>query len=204
MAIDKTTPSEGGSGGKRGHSNMHYYGSNDEAKDNARKKRRLDSKSEIQAQLNNPSDEAVFNSDFDPYAAIQDIWTDAEVQNPNIDVRLAAIANYPVWKQSTYLILVSEGLISNGGTPALFYNDGCMVPAIAKAYEAIGAIQHAKWIRNLMSLFGEPYPMELDKINDLLAEIPEQPWDDSSDFYSNNKNQAKLDELLQSVYIEST
>lgn len=51
MAIDKTTPSESGSGGKRGHSNMHYYGSNDEAKDNARKKRRLDKKSELKIEL---------------------------------------------------------------------------------------------------------------------------------------------------------
>ncbi|MDF1809760.1 MAG: hypothetical protein P1U42_08700 [Phycisphaerales bacterium] len=44
MATDKSTPSESGYGGKRGHSNMHYHGTNDEAKDNARKKRRLDKK----------------------------------------------------------------------------------------------------------------------------------------------------------------
>ena len=57
MAIDKTTPSESGSGGKRGYSNMHYWGTNDEAKDNARKKRRLDTKSEIKDQLNEPAND---------------------------------------------------------------------------------------------------------------------------------------------------
>ena len=36
--------SEGGQGGKLGHSNMHYWGSNDEVKDDARKQRWKDGK----------------------------------------------------------------------------------------------------------------------------------------------------------------
>jgi len=37
-------PSEGGSGGKRGHSNMEHWGYTDEVKRAARKRRRLDSR----------------------------------------------------------------------------------------------------------------------------------------------------------------
>lgn len=40
-------PSEGGSGGKLGHSNMEHWGYNDEVKDAARKRRRLDTKKAI-------------------------------------------------------------------------------------------------------------------------------------------------------------
>lgn len=37
-------PAEGGSGGKRGHSNMEHWGYTDEVKDTARKRRRLEGK----------------------------------------------------------------------------------------------------------------------------------------------------------------
>ena len=38
----KTGPSEGGSGGKRGHRNMEHWGFTDEVKEFARRRRRLD------------------------------------------------------------------------------------------------------------------------------------------------------------------
>lgn len=50
------TPSEGGSGGKRGHSNMEHWGFTDEVKEHARKKRRIDSKEEIEEQLDTGDD----------------------------------------------------------------------------------------------------------------------------------------------------
>lgn len=50
------TPSEGGSGGKRGHSNMEHWGFTDEVKEHARKKRRLDSKDQIEEQLDTEDD----------------------------------------------------------------------------------------------------------------------------------------------------
>ncbi|MGJ8637294.1 MAG: hypothetical protein ACSHX5_10660 [Phycisphaerales bacterium] len=50
MGINKT-PSEGGSGGKRGHSNMEHWGYTEEVKEHARRKRRLDAKNEINNQL---------------------------------------------------------------------------------------------------------------------------------------------------------
>ena len=139
-------------------------------------------------------------SRFDPYAGIQDIWNDPDVYNLNIDIRLATIAKYPIWKQHTYLALLSEGLISNGGTPGLFCNDGCIAPSVAEAYEAIGAIEHAVWIRKLMALFGNPYPIDFDLINDLLVETPEQPWDESSAFFWKIKNQFLIDNLLEQVF----
>lgn len=201
VAIDKSNSSESGSGGKRGHSNMHYWGTNDEAKDNARKKRRLETKSEIKEQLNDPSEAtSVSNSRFDPYAAIQDILNDPEIYNLNTAIRLSTIAKYPAWKQNTYLVLMSQGLVMNGGTPGLFCNDGCMAPAVAKAYEAIGASEHAAWIRKLMALFGAPYPTDFDLINDLLVETPEQPWDTSSHFFFKNENQFEIDRLLENVF----
>ena len=170
---------------------MHYYGSNDEAKDNARKKRRLDTKSEIHDQT---------SSVFDPYAAIQDISDDKAVYALNTNDRLAAIAKYPQWKQHTHLVLLSEGLIMNGGTPALFYNDGCIAPSVAAAYKAIGAMKHAEWIQNLMILFGDPYPMDFNLINELIVDTPEKPWDDSSHFFFNNDNSLEIDRLLEQVF----
>lgn len=180
---------------------MHYYGSNDEAKENARKKRRLDTKPEIENQLDDTSKmSSSTNNHFDPYAAIQDILKDKSVYDLDMNDRLAAIAKYPSWKQHTYLVLLSEGLIMNGGTPALFYNDGCIAPSVATAYAAVGAMKHAAWIRNLMSLFGDTYPMDIDRINDLIIETPEQPWDTSSDFFFNFENSTEIDKLLEQVF----
>ena len=42
---------EGGQGGKLGHSNMHYWGTNDEAKDSSRKRRRKNSKRVIEEEV---------------------------------------------------------------------------------------------------------------------------------------------------------
>jgi hypothetical protein len=39
-------PSEGGAGGKRGHSNMEHWGETDEVKSASRRRRRLDDKKE--------------------------------------------------------------------------------------------------------------------------------------------------------------
>ncbi len=46
MAVTKG-PSEGGSGGKRGHSGMEHRGFTDEVKEAARKRRRLDDKAVV-------------------------------------------------------------------------------------------------------------------------------------------------------------
>ncbi len=40
-------PTEGGSGGKRGHSKMDHWGFTDEVKTNARRRRRIDDKTEV-------------------------------------------------------------------------------------------------------------------------------------------------------------
>jgi len=45
MSIVKD-PTEGGSGGKRGHSNMEHWGYTEEVKDNSKSQRRIDDKSE--------------------------------------------------------------------------------------------------------------------------------------------------------------
>jgi hypothetical protein len=50
MSIPKG-PSEGGSGGKRGHSGMEHWGYTDEVKEAARKKRRLDDKRIVRDEL---------------------------------------------------------------------------------------------------------------------------------------------------------
>ena len=52
MGSFKKTPSEGGSGGRRGHANMEHWGYTDEVKDAARVQRRLDDKREILTQTN--------------------------------------------------------------------------------------------------------------------------------------------------------
>ncbi|MBZ0173189.1 MAG: hypothetical protein K8E66_12465 [Phycisphaerales bacterium] len=44
-------PTEGGSGGKRGHSNMEHWAESAEIKDATRTRRRLDSQAEIDEQL---------------------------------------------------------------------------------------------------------------------------------------------------------
>ncbi len=41
-------PSEGGSGGKRGHSNMEHWGYTDEVKEASRKRRRICDKEEVE------------------------------------------------------------------------------------------------------------------------------------------------------------
>ena len=46
MGIPKG-PTEGGSGGKRGHSNMEHWGYTDEVKEAARKRRRIEDKQVI-------------------------------------------------------------------------------------------------------------------------------------------------------------
>ena len=51
-----------------------------------------------------------------------------------------------------------------------------------------------------MALFGNPYPMDFDLINDLLVETPEQPWDESSAFFCKIKNQFLIDNLLEQVF----
>lgn len=43
-------PTEGGSGGRRGHSNMEHWGFTDEVKEAARRRRRLEDKSEVKRQ----------------------------------------------------------------------------------------------------------------------------------------------------------
>lgn len=45
-------PSEGGSGGKRGHSNMEHWTFTEELKESSKKSRRLNSKKEIRKELN--------------------------------------------------------------------------------------------------------------------------------------------------------
>ena len=49
MGSMKKGPSEGGSGGRRGHSNMEHWGYNDEVKESARRRRRLDAKKTVAA-----------------------------------------------------------------------------------------------------------------------------------------------------------
>ena len=44
-------PSEGGSGGKRGHSGMEHWGYTAEVKKNAKRRRRLNDKNEVRKQL---------------------------------------------------------------------------------------------------------------------------------------------------------
>lgn len=43
-------PTEGGSGGRRGHSNMEHWGFTDEVKEAAKRRRRLEDKSEVKRQ----------------------------------------------------------------------------------------------------------------------------------------------------------
>lgn len=50
MGIGKG-PTEGGSGGKRGHSRMEHWLYSDEVKDSSRLRRRLNDKREVQLQL---------------------------------------------------------------------------------------------------------------------------------------------------------
>jgi hypothetical protein len=47
-------PTEGGSGGGRGHSGMEHWGFNDEVKVAAKKRRRLDDKAVVDEQLKQP------------------------------------------------------------------------------------------------------------------------------------------------------
>ena len=56
MAALKKVPSEGGSGGKRGHSAMEHWFHTEEVKDAARLVRRQDDRSEIDAQLAETAD----------------------------------------------------------------------------------------------------------------------------------------------------
>lgn len=60
MSIPKG-PTEGGSGGKRGHSNMEHWGYTDEVKQASRRRRRLEDKqsvaSEIQEQTDSEDDQ---------------------------------------------------------------------------------------------------------------------------------------------------
>lgn len=49
MGSAKNIPSEGGSGGKRGHSNMEHWFFTEEIKDAARVRRRQDDKTEVRA-----------------------------------------------------------------------------------------------------------------------------------------------------------
>lgn len=140
---------------------------------------------------------------FDPYALVAEVFDDKAVYDLDINERLDALSNYPHWKQAVYLVLLSEGLIMNGGTPALFYNDGCIAPSVVKAYEFIGAMEHARKIRDLMNLFGIQYPLDLDKINELILDTPEQPWEDSTLFFFDNTNSNKIDDLLQNLILEN-
>ncbi len=55
-------PSEGGSGGKRGHSNMEHWGFTGEVKEAARKRRRLDSKRIVTEELEEIECEAPENT----------------------------------------------------------------------------------------------------------------------------------------------
>lgn len=56
MGIPKG-PSEGGSGGKRGHSNMEHWGYSDEVKSAARQRRRLDDKRVINEEMKDLDDD---------------------------------------------------------------------------------------------------------------------------------------------------
>ena len=49
----KSGPTEGGSGGKRGHSNMEHWATTEEIKSSARVRRRNDAKKEITKELEN-------------------------------------------------------------------------------------------------------------------------------------------------------
>ena len=51
MGSVKNIPSEGGSGGKRGHSNMEHWLFTEEIKDAARVRRRQDDKTEVRAAI---------------------------------------------------------------------------------------------------------------------------------------------------------
>lgn len=51
MGSAKNIPSEGGSGGKRGHSNMVHWFFTEEIKDGARVRRRQDDKNEVRAAM---------------------------------------------------------------------------------------------------------------------------------------------------------
>lgn len=53
MSIRKG-PTEGGSGGRRGHSGMEHWGFTDEVKEAARKRRRLDDKAVIDEEAKEP------------------------------------------------------------------------------------------------------------------------------------------------------
>lgn len=57
-------PTEGGSGGKRGHSNMEHWGYTEEVKFVARKLRRIENKKAIEEQLNShPFDQSEESND---------------------------------------------------------------------------------------------------------------------------------------------
>ena len=54
----KKVPSEGGAGGKKGHSNMEHWAYTEEIKTAARRKRRQEDDSSIQEQLKDTEDSA--------------------------------------------------------------------------------------------------------------------------------------------------
>jgi len=74
MGSVKNGPSEGGSGGKRGHSSMDHWGYTDEVKESARRIRRSDDRSESRTQM----DEWFGGDDEPPGTPRRDASFDAE------------------------------------------------------------------------------------------------------------------------------
>ena len=56
MGIPKG-PTEGGSGGKRGHSGMEHWGYTDEVKEAAKRRRRIEDKDTAKVEADEPADE---------------------------------------------------------------------------------------------------------------------------------------------------
>lgn len=134
---------------------------------------------------------------YDPYLYVQQLMQDESLTVGPVDQRLEALSKYPKTQQDVFLVLLSEGLIGNGGTPGLFCNDGCMAPAVAKAYQSIGAHGHAEWVLRLIEQIGLPYPSDIEVLNTMLERIPDELWDESTFFFFDQRNFKNVNSLIE-------
>lgn len=95
--------------------------------------------------------------------------------------------------------------VNSGGFNSYFYNSpGDTAPDAVRAAEAGDCPQLARLVRSAMQLFGDEYPVDIDRRQEMIDEIEENDpaaWESLDDEYLRLEEDADLDGLMRRVLL---
>jgi hypothetical protein len=124
---------------------------------------------------------------------IEPIWYDEELNSDVPQVFLKRFSKLSESQKVLYPVHWLESEVCNGGLHQFFSNTtGILAPEAVLGFQAIGLTDFAELIEKSMSFFGEYYPREREKRQELLDLFDEENKDTWNPFEETDK---KFDDL---------